>query len=462
MTFTALVAAVLVLLAIAAAALVTGNGIFSPGRLSAVTHVGPLDGVTSHADLEARCDACHAPAWSSERMADRCLACHTQVREELTAGDGLHGHLPDAESRCRDCHTDHRGPSASLTLADPRVFPHEETGYALTAHPLSDAEVTFGCRDCHPASPQSYSAPTCAACHQHLDATYMEEHEATFGTACLGCHDGIDSYGSSFDHATYPLTGGHQTARCGACHQKATTIAALQATSTICLACHGPDDIHEGRLGTTCSECHSPATWTDATIDHDRTRYPLVGKHVGAACLSCHVDRHWTGIETTCRSCHAKDDPHLGQFPGDCARCHAPTGWDDVTFDHSETDFKLTGAHAEPPCFACHANGRYVGTPTACFSCHAKDDEHNGSFGTGCASCHQTKAWKPASYNGPHRFPMRHGGANGICSKCHPSSFLTYSCARCHSNARMIEEHNDERGFTLTTCVKCHPTGRGD
>ena len=662
LTFSALIAAVLVVLAIVVAAAATGNGIFSPGRLSSVAHGGAVGGVASHAELEGRCEACHAPALSGERMGDRCLACHTTVTNEIASGGGLHGRLAASAATCRDCHTDHRGATAALTLADPRVFPHEQTGYSLAAHSLSGRGVGVGCRECHPASPVSYSAPTCVGCHQGLDAPYMTAHLAAFGSACLNCHDGVDSYGKTFTHATYPLTGGHEKTECGACHKQATTLAVLRATSTECVTCHAAKDIHQGRLGSNCAECHSPAGWTGATINHDRTRFALVGRHVGVLCESCHVERHWTGIGTTCSSCHAKDDPHRGQFTGDCAACHAATGWKDVTFDHAKTGFALTAGHAKPACAACHAGGRYVGTPTTCNACHAKDDAHSGSFGKDCASCHKTttwtdatfdhsrtqfkltgahagvtcqkchigglfkgtpttcsschakpsshtsafagscatchstkawkpatfnhnqthfkltgahvgaacqkchtsshfsdastacsschakpsshtsafagncstchstkawkpatfnhnqthfkltgahvgaacqkchtsshftdastacsschakpsshgsnftgscstchstKAWKPASYNGPHTFPQRHGGAGGVCSKCHPSSWTSYSCARCHSNKSMIDKHKGRSGFSLTTCANanCHPTGGGD
>jgi hypothetical protein len=526
MTFSALAAAALVAIVIAVAAALTGNGIFSPGALSGVARDGPIEGVSSHAELEARCDACHATAFSGDRMADRCLACHTQVQQEISADDGLHGLLAPVGD-CRGCHTDHRGVTASLTMADLGAFPHDRTGYTLRAHPLGAGDDSFRCLDCHPGSPTTFTPPACLACHEERDRPYMAQHVGTFGTACLSCHDGIDSYGAAFDHATYPLTGGHDGAQCSACHQGQTTIRALQATTTACAACHAADDIHDGRLGTSCGECHTTATWADATLDHDLTRFPLVGRHVGALCESCHVDRQWTGIGRTCRTCHAGDDPHAGQFPGDCARCHAATGWGDVTFDHAKTGFALTGGHAKPACVACHPDGRYVGTPTSCIGCHAGDDRHKGAFGkdcaachktttwedwtfdharssfplTGahrsvscqgchaggrfqgtpstcsacharpashgtvlrgnCASCHSTKAWRPASFNGPHPFPMSHGGAGGSCAQCHPSSLTSYSCTRCHSRATMAEHHKEVSGFSQTTCAKCHPTAQG-
>jgi hypothetical protein len=317
----------------------------------------------------------------------------------------------------------------------------------------------------------------------------MARHEATFGTTCLACHDGVDTYGAAFTHETYPLTGGHAQVQCAGCHQNATTPAALRATSTTCIGCHAAKDIHAGRLGTDCAACHTPATWTDATIDHSRTRFALAGKHVGAACEACHVDRHWTGIGQTCRECHAAVDPHKGQFTADCSSCHVATGWKDVTFDHATTRFALTAAHATPACAACHPGGRYVDTPTTCVSCHKANDVHNGSFGTDCASCHSTSTWTDATFDhdkaafkltGSHRSVTcqkchvggLYKGTPKTCAACHtkPASHTSgfgINCASCHSTKAWLPASfdHDKAAFKLTgshrsvTCQKCHVGG---
>jgi len=276
LTFSALVAAVVVVLAILGAAFATGNGIFSPGPLSGVTRGEPIGGVTSHADLAGRCDACHAPVGSSERMGDRCLTCHAQIRQEV-ASKGPHARLLATTANCRDCHTDHRGVTASLTLANPTVFPHEQTGYSLGAHQLRGNGGGFACADCHTVSLSTFAAPTCASCHQAKDAAFTSAHQATFGTVCLNCHDGVETLGKAFRHTTYALTGAHAGAQCDSCHHGQTTVAALKATTTACVSCHAAKDVHQGRLGTSCADCHTTTAWTDATINHDLTALPLVG-----------------------------------------------------------------------------------------------------------------------------------------------------------------------------------------
>lgn len=525
MTFSALIAVLLVIVGVVIAAAATGNAVFSPGALSAEAHSGPLGGVASHAELAGRCDACHSAAWFGASMADRCLACHAGVRDQINTASGFHGRFAATQS-CRQCHIDHRGASASLTLANPDAFPHDLTGFSLGAHQLRSSGGEFRCLDCHPAAPQAYKPAACMACHEKRDAPYMAEHEQTFGTGCLNCHDGVETYGRTFGHATYPLTGGHDGPVCSACHHGQATLAALKATPTVCLECHAARDIHAGRLGPACEDCHTPSSWKTATIDHSRTRFLLVGKHVATPCESCHVSRQWTGIGTTCQACHAKDDAHNGQFPAACGQCHVATDWKDVTFSHDTVGFALAGAHAAVTCSACHIGDRFAGTPTTCIGCHAAKDKHNGAYGTDCAACHKvttwadwtfdhskasfpltgahktvtcqdchkgevfkgtpavcascharpsshgsvlsgacsachsTSAWLPAGFNGPHPFPMNHGGASR-CAACHPTTLLKYSCASCHSTGEMASQHAGISGFTQTSCTKCHQSGGG-
>lgn len=462
MTFTALAAAVITLLVIASAILATGNAIFSPGALSGVTQsdgaqVASVGGVTSHAQLEGRCDACHAPIWSGQRMGDRCLACHGNVATQAATGTGLHGKLDATSATCLRCHTDHGGVHASATLADPHVFPHDQTGYVLTAHARPAAATAVGCRGCHPTSPKDYKTPACLGCHQQLDAAKMATHTDTYGSQCLNCHDGKDTYGSSFQHTAYPLTGKHQDASCASCHRGSTTLVALRSTSTVCATCHLKDDIHQGRLGQACGSCHTPASWDGATLDHaTQTRFALTGEHVGVACESCHVNRRWTGIGATCAACHAKDDPHAGQFKEECASCHASTGWKDVTFDHAKTSFPLEKAHANVACASCHKAGKFAGTSTTCVSCHAADDTHKDALGHNCEACHRATTWSDAAFDhSTTAFKLTGAHAGVTCQRCHtnaPPSSTPTSCASCHDKPAAHDRHFGG------DCASCHTT----
>jgi hypothetical protein len=345
----ALIATALAALTIYGAAAWTGNGIFSPGELNGVQREAPIGGVLSHAELDTRCGTCHPAFWSGDRMGDRCLACHTEVAAEIEADDGLHDGFATS-ANCRDCHTEHHGAAGSLTLADPRGFPHARTGFSLLAHPTQGEGGVFLCQDCHPEALRTFEASSCLGCHRTLDVSWTLQHQMNFGKVCLDCHDGVDTYGAAYEHALYTLIGRHAEIECIFCHQGAHTLTALRATPAECVDCHTAADIHEGRLGTACGECHSPSGWEDASIDHDLTRFPLTGQHRDVLCESCHIDRQWTGIGMECRSCHTRDDPHGGQFPVDCAECHTSSGWDDLIFSHASTGFPLEAAHAEVSC----------------------------------------------------------------------------------------------------------------
>src|SRR6516165_6648787 len=109
------VLAVPVTLILAVLVLVVGGAeVFRPGALSTQNRKGvELEGATSHATIRS-CSACHAPFWSGETMATRCLACHTDVRDQLDGQQPMHGSFTDG-GQCRDCHTEHKGAHASLT-----------------------------------------------------------------------------------------------------------------------------------------------------------------------------------------------------------------------------------------------------------------------------------------------------------------------------------------------------------
>lgn len=520
LTGAGVLAGALTALALAAVAIASGNALFSAGQLNAQPGARSLGGVASHAELSRECSTCHPAIWDADRMGDRCMACHSEVKEELHTKSGFHFGMA-AASNCRDCHTDHNGADAALTHREIVDFPHERTAFVLQAHPVVGGE--FQCLDCHGDSLRSFSDSACLSCHSLLEHSFADRHLDDFGEDCLACHDGVDRYGGDFAHTVFALDGEHLELRCSACHTAARDVSDLEAAPQACVACHRQDDLHAGRLGPECQQCHEAAGWEGATIDHALTRFALRGAHEQVECEGCHYERQWIGLPTGCAGCHAPDGPHGGQFVQDCGACHVETAWTDLIFDHAQTSYPLLGAHQLADCAGCHENGRYVDTPTACVACHRAEDEHNGRFGeqcsachqptqwsdvtfdhslsafpltgahasascegchpnaafagtstacvachaepavhrgmfgTDCAACHTTTAWLPASYNGPHAFPINHEGAGGQCSLCHPSSLLSYTCYECHNANRMQNEH--EGIGNLADCARCHPTG---
>jgi hypothetical protein len=310
-----------------AAWLATGGGVLSPGRLHAGREGGArIGGVASHAELEKQCAQCHAPPLGRERMADRCLDCHVEIRAELGDTTQLHGILPGG-GECLQCHVEHRGPTAVLTDFRGDGFAHERLGFSLTAHQELAEGGPFVCSSCHGGETFRFAQATCAQCHGEYQAAFTAAHVRDWGRACTACHDGVDRIsGFSHDSVRFPLTGRHVPVSCTGCHTPVRALAAFADAPETCIGCHRPDDPHRGRYGTDCAACHNTGDWNDADFDHT---FPL--DHGGRGvieCRTCHVEM--PSFRTyTCYSCHDGQEmraEHIDKGIREirsCVRCHA-------------------------------------------------------------------------------------------------------------------------------------------
>ncbi len=464
LTGTGLLAALITTFVLVGVAFASGGHMFSSGGLNAQTGEA-VGGVNSHAQI-SECKACHSAPWESDTMADRCLACHADIADQMRNVAQLHGAIAqkDPSLACRDCHFEHRGATASLTDIGNNVFPHEQLGYSLKGHQLTAKNEAFVCSDCHGADISTFASDSCQTCHSQMDIVFTQTHTLSFGTECLACHDGVDRYGNDFNHNafTFQLTGSHVEATCTGCHLDARTVANLQSAPQDCYSCHYQSDEHAGAFGSDCALCHTSEGWTPANFDHNLSAFKLEGEHANVKCESCHLNNVFKGTPTDCYSCHQKDDEHNGQFGTQCEACHTPNDWEGVSFDHSQSNFPLTGAHVTVGCESCHVNNTFVGTQSACVACHAEPTEHLGQFGTDCVACHSTNAWSPATLK-DHSFPLNHGeGGTVSCVTCHPANYTTYTCYGCHEHteSRIISKHREEGISDFQNCVECHADGR--
>jgi hypothetical protein len=326
-----IVAAAVSLAALLVWGLFQGPALFSPGTLNAQAKSRTLGGITNHAQLAGDCGACHTAPWNPRTMADRCVACHTDVGAELQARSGLHGTLAWGTSSptCRGCHPEHNGPIGALDNLGP-TFPHDLTRYSLRGHRRTAKGAALACTDCHPKGVATFDQATCTSCHTALDSAFMTRHEASFGRQCRTCHDGSDRFGADFDHNKLPfkLSGKHAAVACQRCHANAASAGALRSTPQDCNGCHAKDDQHKGAFGLQCGQCHTPASWANATFDH--TIFPVNhgSEAQVATCKTCHPN----DVSTyTCYGCHEHTPArvqadHEGQAIAglaDCIRCHA-------------------------------------------------------------------------------------------------------------------------------------------
>jgi hypothetical protein len=427
----------------------------------------PKDCVSCHgkddshqATLGSNCAACHTPDGWKPSTFD-----HTRAAFQLT---GMHQQV-----ECRDCHKDmkfkdtpancaachakddtHQGAlgddCAACHTSDgwkPSTFDHSRAAFPLTGKHLGPA-----CSSCHTDQKYKETPTACAACHAKNDV-----HKGQLGD-CAACHTSNGWKPTTFNHssAAFQLTGAHGSLACSACHADPT----FRGAPTSCAGCHAKNDPHQGSLGSDCKLCHSTNAWKPSTFNHNSTAFKLTGAHANVACSACHANHVFKGTPGACYTCHANDDHHNGQFGQDCVACHATDRWSNVTFDHNRSGFPLTGSHAGLPCQRCHSNG-FSNTSSACSSCHTEPADHTGLFLANCAACHNTSAWVPAKYNGPHPFPMNHGGAN-TCRNCHPSTLAAYTCYTCHDQSEMVSKHREKNVYNLDNCVACHSSGHGD
>ncbi|MEQ1669263.1 MAG: cytochrome c3 family protein [Hyphomicrobium sp.] len=253
--------------------------------------------------VTARCTACHSgERWKG--VTQKCVDCHSQQdKHRSTYGLG-----------CDKCHK-----TSSWKVIN---FDHDKD----TKFPLLAKHQSTPCEKCHKQDPKIEKlATTCMPCHEKDDV-----HKGNLGKECQKCHNESGwKIGALFDHdkdTKFPLLDKHFTTPCGDCHK---TKDYREAPKT-CVGCHAKKDVHIGRLGPKCEDCHNAKLWKDWRYDHGkRARYPLTGKHAKIECYACHKTKHVEKVVTDrdCASCHRKDDTHKGAFGKDCGRCHTTTNF---------------------------------------------------------------------------------------------------------------------------------------
>ncbi len=199
------------LLVVVILGLARGGVIFSPGPLNAQAGPEALGGVSTHAETGGHCSACHVAPWSQETMSVRCLGCHTNVAQEIQDPTSLHGTI-DAGGKgapCYNCHPEHRGAAASLTVLNGTGFDHSRTAF-----PLTGAHLAVACTRCHANNVFVGTPQDCLSCHGEPDY-----HAGLLGTDCAGCHNTAGWTPARFAAThSFPLNHGFAQGSCRTCH----------------------------------------------------------------------------------------------------------------------------------------------------------------------------------------------------------------------------------------------------
>ena len=355
--------------------------------------VYPLAGV--HATQP--CTACHKNNVYKGTPRD-CYGCHRTTYERTTSPNHASSGFP---TTCESCHK----------ASDPgwrATFNHS------SAYPLVGVHATQPCTACHKNNVYKGTPRDCYGCHRtNYERTTSPNHVSSgFPTTCESCHRASDaSWRATFSHnSVYPLVGVHATQACTTCHKNNV----YKGTPRDCYGCHRttyerttrPNHAAAG-FPTACDSCHSASssTWS-ASFDHNRF-FVLAGRHLSAACSSCHKNNVYRGT------------------PRDCYPCHQ------AQYDRTT-----------------NPNHRAAGFPTTCETCHRNSDT---SFNQGRFN----HTWFPIT-SGKH--------AGRACAECHtdPNNYKVFTCTTCHTRSRMDSEHSGRAGYRYDSaaCYSCHPTGR--
>ena len=455
--------------------------------ISLAAQISPGELTTAHADLEglSNCTKCHE--LGEKVLNSKCLDCHNIISNLIKVGEGFHSSKDVKGEKCSKCHPEHFGRSFEIVKFEPKLFDHNKTTFRLTG-----SHTRIECQACHQIK---YILDTelkkkdntylglnvyCFSCHE-------DNHRKTLGDNCSACH-GMEKFkpADNFDHnnAKFILTGKHLNVTCIKCHPKQESngkvfqkFVGLQFQN--CLPCHS--DVHKGKFGLDCKNCHvtsSFAVINKKRFNHDRTNYPLIGRHKSVKCDDCHKTNTKIKLKyQKCTDCHP--DYHKAQFIvnntlQDCVDCHNEYGFRPSTISsekHNKFKLRLSGSHLAIPCQSCHLdslNWKFRNLGLECIDCHKNvhGQEIVEKFlpGNRCLECHSAESWDTINFNhdltefvlaGKHRYQR--------CRACHNQAgnsskaelifkSLKKNCEECHKDI-----HNGQFiDGVFSDCLGCH------
>ncbi len=406
-----------------------------------------------------KCNKCHKPAFIRDRelkskkktylgLDTTCKSCHEDVHQ-ATLGDD-----------CSSCHSEENFKPAVK-------FNHDKTNYKLTGkHKKTD------CISCHAITRRNgkkyqkfkdVKYTSCKSCHEDI-------HKGKFGNKCSSCHTTASfrrvKNMKAFNHSrtNFPLLGKHKHIACKTCHKGNLS---FKPKFRFCADCHS--DYHEGEFSddgdeSDCSVCHTENGFSPSkfTIEkHNETKFKLRNAHEALPCYACHKTAEKWRFRVDgkyCVNCHVNihqsfiSEKYFSET--ECESCHNTVSWQDITFNHEQTQFKLTGKHKAQKCSGCHFEKdektnliqHFKDLKSNCTQCH--NDIHFAQFGKGkderCTECHTTVDWEPALFDHNNTtFSLDGAHAKVECSKCH---FLETK-----DNVQFVRYKIED-----TRCINCH------
>jgi len=285
---------------------------------------------------------------------NNCIECHSDIHENKFG------------NQCVKCHNE----TSFISLVSMDLFEHNVTDY-----PLEGLHNKVDCKQCHKGRyTEAINFSSCNNCHEDYHEGEFKKNEIS--PDCKECHSLEKGFDTSLytleKHETtpFPLKGAHLATPCFACHiSEDDDRWIFKNIGSKCVDCH--QDIHEDYINkkyypdNKCETCHVNESWATVKFDHNKTNWPLEGKHLKTECRNCHIDttekedlfnQKFTNLSSNCISCH--ESKHGNQFAINgkttCVNCHVFESWIPEKFDHNTTAFPLEGKHAEIECSQCH------------------------------------------------------------------------------------------------------------
>lgn len=321
----------------------------------------------------SRCTDCHADPHRPSLGAD-CEHCHGLDSWKKTTFDhertgyplrGLHRNVDCRQchqggafkkipfSRCDNCHQKdpHQGQFKVDCAGCHRVegFRPSTFDHARSQYPLTGKHRSTSCEKCHRLEEGVFPAgkaravryrplaTACASCHQDV-------HRGQLQQTCDVCHKTSGFVGNHLlfqhdRHSRFPLLGKHAGVACRDCHPREQAGVRYRPISQECAACHrNPHQpvvapATRGQAATDCQRCHTVETFRFAGFDHQRTSFPLKGRHAAVGCEGCHgftslKERRvvqFQKLQRGCIDCHRS--PHPSRRYDRCQDCHNSSNW---------------------------------------------------------------------------------------------------------------------------------------
>jgi len=376
----------------------SGSGLTNSAGKPITVEAGVLK-TSVHRDLA--CLDCHAGAAKSGHTAKTasasCLACHSEVSQDLAGGAHVVLGDPKDSSACTTCHGNHnvvkpatRGSRFCLTCHESEVKEFA-AGVHGRAQAQGNTEVPR-CQDCHgpthkvlpgsdPRSPvQKANLPdTCGHCHSNpaLAAKYQ------FAVALP-----VEAYKSSY-HARAIRGGNLKAAACNDCHGVHKILPASDPSSPI----------WKPNVANTCGKCHEEI--------FGQYKESVHGRAVAAGVMEV----------PTCTGCHGEHailaplDPNSPVFVSNisrdtCARCH------------------------ENQPLMARFNVRGARVPSFEDSYHGLAAQAGSKSVANCASCHGVHNILPSS---DPRSTVAKANLAATCGKCHPDAGKRFAIGPVHT-----------------------------